>query len=143
MDDPYTPRPLARWFMPAAVVALLFGLLVAFGYGVHLNTNPATLPLDERAIYLAEPSWVSGAFGLTGVATAVGALLLLMRRKAAEWVLLLALAAALVWFAGLLLVPQLRELLESQEIAMAVVVVAIVWTIFWFARHSRMRGWLR
>ena len=143
MDDRFTPRPLARWFMPAAFVALLFGLLVVFGYGIHLSTDPATLPLDERAIYLAEPAWVSGAFGLTGAATALGALLLLLRRKAAEPLLLLALAAALVWFAGLLLVPQLRELLMSQEIAMAVVVVVIVWTIFWFARHSRMRGWLR
>jgi hypothetical protein len=143
MDDRFKPRPLARWFMPAAIVALLFGLLVLFGYAIHLSTDPATLPLDERAIYLAEPAWVSGAFGLTGAATAIAALLLLIRRKAAERVMLVALAAALVWFAGLLLVPQLRELLMSQEIAMAVVVVAIVWTIFWFARHSRMRGWLR
>jgi hypothetical protein len=66
-----------------------------------------------------------------------------MRRKAAEPLLLLALAAVLVWFAGLLLVPQLRELLMDVEFAMAIAVVLITWTIFWFARHSRQREWLR
>ena len=57
--------------------------------------------------------------------------------------LVLALAAVCIWFAGLLLVPQLRDLLLPVEIAMAIVVVAITWTIFWFARHSRQREWIR
>jgi hypothetical protein len=143
MDERFTPRPVARWYMAGAVVALLFGLLICFGYGVHLTTDPSTLALDERALYEAEPAWVSGAFGLTGAATAIGAILLIMRRKAAEPLLLLALAAVLVWFAGLLLVPQLRELLMDVEFAMAIAVVLITWTIFWFARHSRQREWLR
>jgi hypothetical protein len=29
------------------------------------------------------------------------------------------------------------------EFAMAIAVVLITWTIFWFARHSRQREWLR
>jgi hypothetical protein len=37
---------------------------------------------------------------------------------------------------------QLRDLLSTDQIAMAIAIVAIVWTIFWFARHSRQRGWL-
>jgi hypothetical protein len=142
MDERFTPRPVARWFIVAAIVSLLFGLLVCFGYFVHLTTDPATLALDERALYEAEPAWVSGAFGLTGAAVAIGAILLIFRRKAAEPALMVALAAVVVWFAGLLLVPQLRDLLLTAEIAMAVIVVIITWTIFWFARHSRQRGWL-
>jgi len=86
---------------------------------------------------------VSGAFGLTGVTVAIGATFLIARRKAAERVLMLSLAAVGVWFAGLLLVPQLRDLLMTAEIALAVIVVLITWTIFGFARHSRQRGWLR
>ena len=143
MEERFTPRPVARWFIVAAIVSLLFGLLVCFGYFVHLTTDPATLALDERALYEAEPAWVSGAFGLTGAAVAIGAILMIFRRKAAEQALMVSLAAVAVWFAGLLLVPQLRDLLLTAEIAMAVIVVVITWTIFWFARHSRQRGWLR
>jgi len=143
MDERFAPRPVARWYWLGAIVALLFGLLICFGYGIHLTTDPATLALDERALYEAEPGWVSGAFGLTGVTVAIGATFLIARRKAAERVLMLSLAAVGVWFAGLLLVPQLRDLLMTAEIALAVIVVLITWTIFGFARHSRQRGWLR
>ena len=143
MDDRFTPRPVARWFIPAAVISLLFGLLICFGYGVHLTTDPATLAVDDRALYEVEPAWVSGAFGFTGAATAIAAILLILHRKAAQYLMALALAAVCIWFAGLLLVPELRDLLMTFEIAMALVVVAVTWTIFWFARHSRQRGWLR
>jgi hypothetical protein len=143
MDDAFTPRPIARWYLAAAIVSLLIGLLICLAYGVHLATDPAGLPLDERALYEAEPAWISGAFGLTGLATALGAVFLILRRKAAEQAMFLALAAVAAWFAGLMLVPRLRVLLVTGEIAMAITVVAIIWTIFWFARHSRQRGWLR
>lgn len=142
MDERFAPRPVARWYVAAAVASLLFGLLICLGYAVHLTTDPATLALDERALYEAEPAWVSGAFGLTGLTVTIGGLLLLMRRKAAEPVLLLSVVAVLAWLAGLLLVPRLRELLDTGEIVMALAVCAIAWTIFWFARHSRQRGWL-
>jgi len=143
MDDRFTPRPVARWYIVGAVAALLFGLLICFGYGVHVTTDPATLALDERALYEAEPAWVSGALGLTGATIAIGTILLMLHRRAAEPVLMASVAAVCVWFAGLLLVPKLRDLLLTVEIAMAVAVVAITWTIYWFARHSRQRGWLR
>ena len=143
MDERYTPRPVAGWYMPAAIASLLFMLLICAGYALHLMTDPATLPLDERAVYLAEPAWVSGAFGLTGVAGAIGSVLLILRRRSAEAALLVALLAGLVWFAGLMLVPKLRDLLVSAEIAIALAVAALTWTIYGFSRHSRQRGWLR
>jgi len=42
MDERFTPRPVARWFIVAAIMSLLFGLLISFGYFVHLTTDPAT-----------------------------------------------------------------------------------------------------
>jgi type II secretory pathway component PulF len=69
--------------------------------------------------------------------------LLLLRRKLAEPLLLLSLAGVLVWFAGFLLVPALREGMSSEALLIPLIIVAFTWTIFWFARHSRMRGWLR
>src|SRR4051794_37671469 len=108
MDDHFSPRPVARWYWGGAIVALLFGLLICFGYGVHVTTDPGNLPQDDRALYEAEPAWVSAAFGLTGATVAIGSILLIMRRKAAEPALLVSLAAVCLWFAGLLLVPKLR-----------------------------------
>jgi uncharacterized membrane protein len=143
MDERFTPRPVARWYLIAAIVSLVLMILPAAGSLIHLTTDPATLALDERAQFEAEPIWMVASFGLTGLAGAVGGLMLVLRRRAAEPLLLVALISIAVWFAGLFVNAQLRDLLSTEQIAMAVVVVGIVWTIFWFARHSRQRGWLR
>jgi hypothetical protein len=117
-------------------------ILPALGAAIHLTTDPATLPLDERVQYEAEPIWMVAAFGLTGLAGAVGALMLILRRRQAETLILVSLVGIALWFAGLFVNAQLRDLLSTGQIAMAIIVVAIVWTIYWFARHSRQRGWL-
>ena len=142
MDEDYAPRPVAGWYMVAAVVSLVLMILPVVGALIHLTTDPATLALDERAQFEAEPLWMVAAFGLTGMAGAVGGLMLVLRRKSAEPLLLVSLIGIAVWFIGLFVNSRLRDLLSTGQIAMAAIVVAIVWTIYWFARHSRQRGWL-
>jgi len=143
MNDPYSPRPVAGWFRPAAVVSLLFMLLGCALYVMHVSTDPATLPLDQRALFEAEPGWVSGAMGAASAVGAIGSAFMIARRRTAESLLLISLLLVFVWFAGLFAVPQLRDLLSTTEIAIGIAVTAITWTIYWFARHSRQRGWLR
>ena len=49
----------------------------------------------------------------------------------------------LVWLAGMMLTTQVRENMSANDLLVAIVVVALTWTVFWFARHSRQREWLR
>jgi hypothetical protein len=143
LDDRYTPRPIAGWYMFAALASLLLMLIGCAVYAMHVYTNPATLPLDERAMFEAEPGWVTASLGLTSLLGAVGALMLVLRRKAAVPLLLASLIGAIVWLVGLLATPRLRDLLSINEIVIAIIALALTWTIFWFGRHSRQRGWLR
>jgi hypothetical protein len=143
MDERFTPRPLARWYMPAAIVSLLFMVLGCAALAMHVTADPATLPLDQRALFEAEPRWVLAASAVGFIAGLIGGLFLVLRRKAAVPLLLVSLLGVLVWCAGMFVTPEFRDLLSTDEIAGLVVVVALTWTIFWFARHSRQRGWLR
>jgi len=70
-------------------------------------------------------------------------LLLVLRHRAAERVMLISLIGMLVWLGGMFGTPRFRDLLTSDQIAIFLVLAALTWTIFWFARHSRQRGWLR
>jgi hypothetical protein len=136
-------RPVAGWYMFAAIASLLFMMLGCVGLVIHVTTDPAALPLDQRALFEAEPKWVLAAAAVGFLAGAAGALMLVLRRKVAERELLISLIAMLVWAAGMFATPRFRDLLSTEQIAVLIVVIALDWTIFWFARHSRQRGWLR
>jgi len=142
MDDRFTPRPVARWFTPAAFGSLLFMLLGCAVYGMHIYTDPMTLPLDQRAMFEAEPRWVTSLLGVAVVVGTAGAILLLLRRRIAAPLLLVSLIVAVVWAVGLFAAPRLRDLLDTSDIAAVIIALALSWTIYWFARHSRQRGWL-
>jgi hypothetical protein len=143
MDERYTPRPVAAWYPIAAFASLAVMTLGCVGLIVHLMTDPATLPLDQRALFEAEPRWVFAASGIGFAAGLLGSLLLVLRRTTAERILLISLMGMVVWLGGMFATPPFRDLLTTDEIALFVAVLAISWTIYWFARHSRQRGWLR
>jgi hypothetical protein len=110
---------------------------------MHVLADPAQMPLDQRAAYEALPAWVNGAYAVAVWIGAGGALLLVLRKKLAEPLLLVSLVAVLVWLAGMMLTAGVRENMSANDLIIAIVVVALTWTIFWFARHSRQREWLR
>ena len=142
-EDPrFAPQPLAGWFKPAAILATLFMMVGAVSYVLYVYADPATMPLDQRALHEAEPWWMTGAYGLAVWPGLLGTVLLLMRKKLAVPVLLVALIGTVVWFAGFFIVPALRANMSSSELTVPAVVLVLTWTIFWFARHSRQRGWL-
>ena len=143
MDETYKPRPIAGWYMFAAVAALLFMLLGCAALVMHVTGDPTKLPLDQRGLFEAEPKWVLAASAVGFVAGVFGSLLLVLRRAGAVRALFVSLLAMIVWIAGILATPAFRDLLSTDQTAVLLVIVALVWTIFWFARHSRQRGWLR
>jgi hypothetical protein len=143
MDERYAPQPIAGWYMPAAIISVLFMGLGCIMYLMHVFADPAAMPLDQRAAYEAEPVWVTGAFAVAVWIGLIGTALLVVKRRLAEAALLVSLVAVLVWLAGLLVVSGLRENMSANDLLVAIVITAITWTIFWFARHSRQRGWLR
>ena len=143
MDETYSPQPVAGWFIIGAIASVLFMALGCVGLVMHATTDPASLPLDQRALMLAEPQWVLTASSFGFVTGLIGSILLLLKRRAAERVLLASFAGMLVWLGGMFATPRFRDLLSTDQIAVLLVIVAVVWTIFWFAHHSRQRGWLR
>ncbi|MEO6114347.1 MAG: hypothetical protein ABIP07_07890 [Sphingomicrobium sp.] len=141
--DPYAPRPLARWYYAGALAAVLFMLLGVLVYVEHVTLDAATLPVDQRAKFLAQPQWVTGVFAVATWSGLAGALLLLLRRRTAETILLVSLVAIAVWIGGLATTEVVRASMSVNDWALLFAIAAIVWTIYWFARHSRQRGWLR
>lgn len=142
-DDPYSKRPVAGWYTPAAIASLLFMLAGCAMFVMHVTTDPATLPLDQRTVMAAWPVWAVVAFAVAVCLGTAGALLLLVKRKPAQPLLLVSLIATAVNFLPYAIVPDVRDNVTTNDIAVAIAIFVVTWTIFWFARHSAQRGWLR
>lgn len=142
-DDRYSARPLAGWYMIGAIGALVFMIIACAGYVLDVTMDPATLPLDQQAVVAARPMWMVAAYAIAVWVGLAGAIMLILRRKLAQPLMLVSLVAAAVTFLPYAITPGVRDNITTNDIAVALVVLAITWTIFWFARHSDKRGWLR
>ena len=143
MNEDYSRRPLARWYWLGAIASVLFMAFGCASYVWHVTLDPAALPVDQRAMMEALPSWMTAAFAVAVWAGLAGAVMLLMRRKIAQPLLLISLIAVLVQFSGYFIDPELRQAMSTDAYVLPIIIVLLTWTIFWFARHSRQRGWLK
>jgi len=131
------------WFWVAAGLALLFEALGCFMYLAQVASDPAALPLDQRAMWDATPTWMVAAYAIAVWVGLIGAALLLMRRKLAVPVLLVSLIAVVVQFSGLFLVPQLRQTVPDTALAFPIAIMVVCYAVFHLARLADRRGWLR
>ena len=143
MNDIRDTIPVPGWFALAAVAAVLFEAFGAYSYVVHVTTDPNSLAIDQRDLVLAMPLWMTVAYALAVWVGLAGALLLLLRRRLAAPLLLVSLLSAVVQFAALVIDPNLRNLVGTDELLVPFVIFIICYAIWHLARHAQRRGWLR
>lgn len=141
MSDDRTAKP-AAWFMPAAIGALLFEIIGSAMCAMQLTVDPAALEPDQRLMWEAAPAWMLVAYVVAVTVGLAGAVLLVMRKAAAERLLLVSFTAVLVQFSALLIVPALRNLTDSEDSFLPFVIALITYGIWQLARTARKRGWL-
>ena len=134
---------IPRWFLPAAVAILLWELAGCALYLMRVTVDPATLPSDQLPIYNATPTWVLAAFAVAVWSGLAGAVALLLRRRIAEPLLLVSFLALLVQNSVWLVVPEMREMVGSDDLLLPFVITVVCYGIWHFARSARKRGWLR
>ena len=122
---------------------MLFEAFGCFMYLAQVGAEPATLPLDQRAMWDATPPWMIAAYAIAVWVGLLGAALLLLRRKLAVPVLVVSLIAVIAQFSGLFLVPQLRQTVPETALAGPIAIIVVCYAIFQFARLAERRGWLR
>lgn len=117
-------------FRVLAVLFLLWNLLGVAMFYMQLAMTPeqlAQLPAAQREIQ----------------AGTLGALMLLLRRKAALPLFWLSLLAVVVLFGYCLFPGRMLEVLgAAQSLPMPVLVTVIAIVQVWFARRARARGWI-
>ena len=142
MVEGATKPAVPAWFWAVAIGALLFEAAGAFLFANSLTLDPATLPLDQRAIYDATPQWMTIAWAVAIGTGVIGALGLLMRRRFAEPALLVSVIAVAVQFSGIFLVKQLRELTPEDHLMVPIVILVLAYALWQTAKLARRKDWL-
>ena len=140
MDQINPERPAPRWFTLAALAAVAWEIVGCAMYLMQVRVDPASLPVDQRALWDAAPTWMIAAYAVAVWIGLVGAILLVMRRRLAEKLLLVSLIAVLVQFSALLLVPELRNLTTSDALFLPFVIIVACYVIWHFAFTARRAG---
>ena len=131
------------WFPIAAILAVVWEAFGCFMYVSQVTTDPATLPVDQRALWEATPAWSTAAYAVAVWVGLIGAILLLLKRKAAVPALLVSLLAVAIQFAALIVVPKLSSMVSSDILMLPVVIFVVCYIVFQFALMARRKGWLR
>jgi len=143
MTDDRIVADAPGWFTVAALGAVLWEILGCGMFILQATTDIGTLPRDQQAIWAATPEWMNIAWGFAVITGLAGAVMLVMRNRRSEPLLLLSFLAVVLQFSGLVLVPALRNLTGSDDLLMPFVVAVICYGIWHLARRARKEGWLR
>lgn len=143
LTDLQAPTAPPAWFRVAAILSVLWEALGCFMYVSQVSVDPATLPLDQRALWEATPAWSIGAYAVGVWVGLAGSILLLNRRKVAVPALLVSLVAVAIQFSALILVPDLSGNVSSDVLLLPVVILIVCYGVFQLSLLAKKNGWLR
>jgi hypothetical protein len=133
--------PIHWSFWAIGALALVWNLLGAGNYLMQMNAGMlANMPQHVQDLVEYRPAWATGAFALSVFGGALGCVLLLMKKRIAQPLFILALIATIVAvFYGLLATAEYT----AMELILTVLSpVAIAGFMIWYTRKAKARGWI-
>jgi hypothetical protein len=138
------PKP-PKWFVPLAVVALLWNLagLAAVLADLRLTeADIAALPPPQQALYHARPMWSVLGSVLAVAAGSLGSLGLVLRKRWALPVLYASLAGILCQDLGFFVVARVAGPIGAVPVVLQSVVLLIGIGLVLLARRAMRRKWI-
>jgi len=134
-----------KWFMPVAIIALIWNLLGCLAYLGDVMLTPemvALLPPSQQEMYAARTAWSVSATAIAVWFGAAGSLGLILRKKWSMPLLLLSLLAVIVQDIGLYTMTNAAALAGPLALVLQGVVLAGSIALLMLARTSIAKGWI-
>jgi hypothetical protein len=145
IDTTLSPPVRPRWLTAAGVALLLWNLM---GVGAFVSQwmmaadQLATLPPEQRAMWVSMPGWAWAAYAVAVFAGTAGAIGLLMRKGWAVPLFALSLIAVLVQFTYPFIIAGGLRTLGASALLFPLFIVAIGAIQAWLSARWRTAGWL-
>ena len=109
-------RRVAGWYWVADIAALLFMAVGCAGFVMDVMTDPNTLDPAQKALFLARPTWMKAAYTIAVWSGLAGVVMLLFRRRLAEPLLFVSLAATVLTFLPYAIVPRVKAAVGTPDV---------------------------
>jgi hypothetical protein len=134
------------WFWIVSVFALIWNAM-----GVNQYLQQAYNTESFRALYTAEqlaiidntPAWATAAFAIAVFGSLLACVFLLLRKKLAKIVFLIALLGIIVQMIHGLLIAKTYEVFNAFEVSMSIIVPFVGLLLYLFAKQSAKKGWIK
>ncbi len=133
------------WFWIVGGISMVWNLLGIMAYIMQVTMSPEALqalPENERTLIESVPAWATSAFAIAVWGSALGCILLLMRKKFATAVFIFAFAGILVQMYYNVVLSKSIEVYGPGGLAMPILVFVIGVFLIWFSRKSSAKGWI-
>jgi hypothetical protein len=134
-----------KWFLPVAVLALLWNLIGCAAFVQQALMSPeamSALAPAEQALLRSQPMWATIAYAVAVFGGAVGSLALLLRRRFALMLLTASLVGVLVQMFHVFILSRAVDVHGASALTLPAMVIVIAFALVWLARKAVRRGWL-
>jgi hypothetical protein len=134
-----------KWFLPVAMLALLWNLLGCAAYLSDVMRTPedvARMTPAQQALYAARPAWGVAATAIAVWGGAAGCIGLILRKRWATPLLIASLAGVVVQDVGLFVLSDAAAQAGSVAVVLQGLVLLIAIGLVLLARTASARGWI-
>jgi len=138
-------QPAPKWFLPVAVLALIWNILGCVAYLADAMMSPevlAQMSSDQQALYAARPAWSVGATAIAVWFGALGCLGLIMKKRWAAPILLISLVGVLFQDLYLFVLSEAVAVYGAAAFGMQGLVLVISILLVALSRHAVKQEWL-
>ena len=132
-----------KWFMPVAIIALLWNLIGCVAYFMDVTLTPeavAAMTPDQQALYAARPAWAVAGYAIAVWGGALGCVGLIIKRRWAKGALLASLLGLIAQDIALFGMSPVT--IEASVYALQGMVLVIAVLLLLLANRGVRQGWL-
>jgi len=134
-----------KWYLPVAVVALLWNLLGCAAYLADVSLSPedlAKMPPAQQELYATRTAWSVSATAIAVWGGALGCLGLILRKRWATWLLVASLVGVVVQDIGIFVVSNAGALAGPAAYVLQGLVLLVAILLVLLARRATAAGWI-